>query len=214
MRTGLVGALLVGGVLLLPDAAAAQHSSAITVDRGSFAIVPFAGYLVSENFVEGPLNTSLGGTGAALYGVQAGLPLAPGASIVGTVGYSSGSLEVGLPLLGGVSVGDNRVLLLDAGVELRLDSWETRGRRLVPLMQFGGGALRREVSVIGLTAKTTDFMVSGGIGADVLLGSGMALRIMAKDHYGKADFGTVGPLSAKTDDLHTLALSAGLRFAF
>jgi hypothetical protein len=37
---------------------------------------------------------------------------------------------------------------------------------------------------------------------------------MAKDHYGKADFGSLGELRARTKDIHSLALTGGIRFAF
>ena len=216
MRARIVGATVLGTLVFSVGVGEAQgrRESTISVNRGSFAIVPFGGYLIGENFVEGPLNTSLGGVGAPLYGAQLSFPLAPGVSLVGTAGYASGDLEVGVPLLGGLSIGDNRTMVFDGSVELRPDSWEADGKRFIPIVQFGGGAMHRELSVMGVTAKSTDFMVSGGLGADMPLSSNMAIRVMAKDYYGKADFGSVGPLTAKTKDLHTLGLSAGLRFSF
>ena len=217
MRRILVGALAVGAVLLTADATQAQRAprgSAITVSRGSFSVSPFAGYLVSQNYLEGPLSSTLGVVNAPLYGAQATLPLAPGASLVGTVGYSTGDLEVGVPVLGGLSVGENRTWLFDGGVELRLDSWENSGKSFVPLIQFGGGALRREVVVAGMSAASTDFMVSAGIGADFPIAPNIGVRLLAKDHYGKVDFGEFAGVEARTDDLHTLALSGGLRISF
>jgi hypothetical protein len=217
MRSTFITTALLGAVVLSAEAVSAQTQptvSSIMVTRGEFSVTPLGGYLVSQKFVEGPLNTSLGVVNAPLYGVQASLPLAPGASLVGTMGYASGDLEVGVPILGGVSIGSSNTWLFDASVELRLDSWQERGKRFVPLAQLGGGALRREVSVAGISAHTTDFMVSAGVGADFPITRNLAIRIMGKDHYGKADFGTVGPISAKTDDLHTLALTGGLRIAF
>jgi hypothetical protein len=204
------------GALLVTAAADAQtpSSSAVPANRGSFGIAPFAGYLVSESLMDGPLNTSLGGVSAPLYGAQASLPLAAGASLVGTIGYASGDLEVGVPLIGGMSVGDSQTWIVDAAVELRPDSWAARGHRFVPILHFGGGALRRELSVAGFSARSTDLVVSVGLGADFPVAPNVAIRVMAKDHYGKADFGSVGPVNGKTDDLHTFALSAGLRFAF
>lgn len=216
MKRSLVGiaAMFAAVAAQNPLHAQAPRSSTITVDRGDFAIAPFGGYLISPKYVEGPLGTSLGGAGAPLYGAMASLPLAPGASLVGTIGYAGGDLEVGVPLIGGVAVGRNRTLLLDASVELRLDSWEADGGRFIPVVQLGGGALRREVSVLGATGRSTDFVVSGGIGADVPIASNIGLRVMVKDHYGKADFGSVGSISARTGDLHTVALSGGLRVTF
>jgi hypothetical protein len=186
------------------------RSSAISVTRGEFAIAPYAGYLVSQNFFDGPLNTSLSIQSSTVYGAQLSFPLAPGASLVGTIGYGSGDLEAGIPILGGLSVGKTNTLLLDAAVELRLE----KGKRFIPVFELGGGAIRREVTILGVTADATDFQVSGGFGADMPLAPNIALRVMAKDHYGKADFGSVGPLNARTKDLHTVALTGGLRIAF
>ena len=212
MRYTKVGAVMLGSMVLLASALEAQRvprSTPITITRGEFSVAPFGGYLVQQSFLEGPLNTSLGTVNAPLFGVQASLPLTPGSSIIGTVGYASGDLEVGAPFLGGVSIGNSDTWVFDAAVELRGDM-----ARFKPFAQLGGGALYRKVGVLGVTADATDFMVSGGVGADVPLTSNIAIRFMAKDHYGKADFGSLGNFEAKTNDLHTFALSAGLRFAF
>lgn len=200
-----------GVVSVLVFAGAAQAQSPISVNRGNFAITPYAGYLVSQSFFDGPLNTSLSIQSSPLFGAQVSMPLAPSASIVGTVGYGSGDLEAGIPIIGGVSVGQTNTLLLDASVELKL---EQAGRSWAPVFQLGGGAVRREVTIMGVNADATDFQVSGGIGVDMPLGSNIALRLLAKDYYGKADFGSVGSLEAKTNDLHTVALTGGVRIAF
>src|SRR5688572_12067490 len=169
MRSTYQTATLIGAVLLGAGSASGQtqpRSSSIIVTRGEFSVQPYGGYLVSQKFVEGPLNSSLGVVSSPLYGLQASLPLAPGASLVGALGYSSGDLEVGVPILGGVNIGSSSTWLFDAAVELRLDSWQEKGKRFVPLVHLGGGALRRELTVAGVSANTTDFMVSGGVGAD------------------------------------------------
>jgi hypothetical protein len=202
----------VAGVLaVLGFAGAAEAQSPISVNRGNFAITPYAGYLVSQSFLEGPLNSTLGIQSAPVYGAQVSLPLAPAASIVGTIGYGAGDLEAGIPIVGGISVGKTNTLLLDASVELRLENAQSR---VVPVFQLGGGVLRREVTILGVTADATDFQVSGAIGFDMPVASNIALRVMAKDHYGKADFGSVGPLEVKSNDLHAVALTGGVRIAF
>ncbi|MGQ0815810.1 MAG: outer membrane beta-barrel protein [Gemmatimonadota bacterium] len=192
-------------------AQAGRRSSDITISRGSFAIAPFGGYLLSQRFMDGPLGTSLDVVSSSVYGVQASLPLAPSASIIGSIGHGSGDLEAGLPIIGGISVGTTSTTLFDASVELR---FERKAARFIPLVQLGGGAIRREVTVAGMSASTTDFQVSGALGADFPLASNIALRVLAKDHYGKADFGSIGSLDARTDDLHAVALTGGLRIAF
>lgn len=202
------------GVLAAATSAAAQgagRSSDISISRGSFAVAPFAGYLLSQRFVDGPLSSSLNAQAAPLYGLQASLPLAPSASLIGTFGYSSGDLQAGIPIIGGISLGSTSTAVFDASVELRM---EGKAGGLIPLMQLGGGAIRREVTVAGVSASTTDFQVSGGVGADIALGPNLALRLMAKDYYGKADFGSLGPLTARTEDMHAIALTGGVRIAF
>jgi hypothetical protein len=174
------------------------------------AVQPYAGYLVGQQFVKGPLSSSLSVLSAPLYGVQVSLPLAPSASLTGGIGYASGDLQAGLPIIGGVSFGSAATTLFDAGVELRLGS----AGRLIPLAQLGGGATHRRVTVAGIHASTTDLQVSGGLGVDMPLSSNLALRLMAKDYYGKADFGSLGTIRASTDDVHALALTGGIRFAF
>ncbi len=210
LMAGVLGALAIGA-----QSAQAQleRPNTISIDRGEFAVAPYAGYLLSQSFFEGPLNSKLTIQSAPLYGVQASLPLAPGAALVGGIAYASGDLKAGLPIIGGISVGNTSTTLFDASVELRLHSFSQAGR-FIPVLELGGGAIHRTVTVAGLDAKTTDFQVSGGIGADMPLTSNLSLRLMAKDHYGKADFGSFAGLSAKTDDLHTVALMGGVRIAF
>ena len=208
--------LLMGAVATLAWSQAAQaqaRSSAISVNRGLFAVAPYAGYLVSQSFFEGPLNSTLSIQSSPVYGAQVSMPLAPAASLVGTIGYGSGDFEAGIPIVGGISLGQSSTLLLDASVELRLESLAARNR-FIPVFQLGGGAIKREVTVLGVTADATDFQVSGAVGADFPISSNIALRLMAKDHYGKADFGSLGSLNARTEDLHTVALTGGLRIAF
>jgi transcriptional accessory protein Tex/SPT6 len=111
--------------------------------------------------------------------------------------------------LGGIDIGDSNALIMDASAELRASLG-----RVAPLVQFGGGAIRREVSVAGISADGTDFHVSAGIGVDIPIASNVGLRLMAKDHYGKADFGGVGEFRARTRDIHALAITGGLQITF
>jgi hypothetical protein len=210
MRFKLLMASAVTLLAATTSADAQTRSSNITISRGSFTVTPFAGYLLSQRFVDGPLGTSLNVASAPMFGVEASLPLAPSASLLGTVGYASGDLEAGLPIVGGISVGETTTTVFDASVELRLDN----GGRFIPVLQLGGGATRREVTVLGISASTTDFEVSGGIGADFPISSSIGLRLMAKDYYGKANFGSIGSLEVSTDDLHAVAFTGGLRIAF
>lgn len=214
MRSTTIMAGALTALVLGSTAAQAQRvprSSTIAVNRGDFAIAPYGGYLVSQTFFEGPIGTELNVQSAPLFGVQASLPLAPGASLVGSIAHASGDLDIGVPILGGVAVGTGSTTLFDASVELRMGSERSR---FLPVVQLGGGAIQRKVTVAGVDADATDFQVSGALGADFPVTSNLSVRVMAKDHWGKADFGSVGPLSAKSDDLHAVALMGGVRFTF
>lgn len=180
---------------------------------GTFGLAPFAGYLVSESLIEGPLGTSLGSASGPVIGGQLSLPLGGWVSLVGTVAYGGADLEAGVPILGGVSVGDTETWLFDGTFELRPD-WDDGGARVIPVVQLGAGAIDRRLSVGGIDATSTDFVVAGGAGFDIPVGAGMSIRLLARDLYGKADFGSIGSVRARTDEVHTMSFSAGLRFGF
>lgn len=210
---------LCAGALLAPLSLQAQSpSGTIMVNRGSFEVTPFAGVMLTQKFAHA-YGTDLGPANTGIYGVQAGLPLAPGASLLGAVAYSGGNLEAGIPLVGGISVGNSKTYIYEGAVQLRADSWEAQGRRLIPLAQLGAGAIHRDISVSGLHARTTDFMVSGGLGVDVPVTQSVAVRVLAKDYVAKASFGSyylgsLGTLDANTKELNNVALTAGIRFTF
>lgn len=213
MRLGRL-VFLVASTLAGAAPVVAQKSTPISVTRGEFSVSPYGGYLISQEFFEGPLNTTLGVNAAPVYGLQGSLPLSPAGSLVGTVGYAAGDLEVGLPILGGIDLGNSSTWLFDLSVELRGSPGMLGLGRIVPLAQLGGGAVHRRLSVYGLDAKSTDFTVSAGVGADLPITSNIAIRLLARDYLGKADFGTLGPLVAKTQDIHAVTLSTGLRIGF
>lgn len=75
------------------SAEAQRRSTDIAVSRGEFAIAPFGGYLLSQRFIDGPLGTSLDVASAPMYGIQISLPLAPSASLIGTIAHASGDLK-------------------------------------------------------------------------------------------------------------------------
>ena len=204
---GLMGLAAAGSA----EAQAPHRSSDISIARGSFAVTPFAGYLLSQRLVDGPLGSTLDLESAPVYGVQVSLPLAASASLVGTIAHSSSDLGARMPILGGVSFGTATTTVFDAAAELRLAG---NASRFVPLVQLGGGAIRRELTVQGVSAATTDFTVSGGLGADVPISRSLSIRLLARDHYGKADFGSIGSLEASTDDMHAVSLTGGVRLTF
>lgn len=186
-------------------------SNTIMVKRGEFALTPYAGYVFTTKLANGPLSSSLSSANGALYGVQAGLPLSPNASLVGGIGYSSADLKAGA--LGfGVKVGTSVAWLYEGDLELR-GSQQKQGvaEGFTPFVQVGAGAIHRKVTALGLSATSTDFAINGGVGADFTVTPGLTLRVMAKDYVGKATFDSG---LAQTNTLNNIALNAGVRFTF
>ncbi len=179
---------------------------------GSIELAPYAGYMITSDYLSGPLNTSLTTSGGALYGIQMGLPLGRSVSLYGNVAYSNPSLRIGLPILGGVDFGRNEMLLYDGGLELRAPA---RIGAASPFLQLGAGAVHNSVSAGPIDLRATNFAANAGLGVDVGVLPNATLRLMAKDYVGKFDFREAtgfGGVDGKT--AHNIGLSAGLRVAF
>ena len=177
-------------------------------------VTPYAGYLISGDILKGPLGTSLSTAGGPVYGAQVGLKLAPAISLIGNVGYSTGDLKVGVPILGGYSVGNSTMLMYDGGIELTLPNGAASGLSFAPFLQVGAGAMRYEANTSVISTHATNFAGNAGVGADVALGPSMGLRLMVKDYIGKFDFKEATALDVSGETTHNWALSAGLRLAF
>src|SRR5688500_6647066 len=80
-------------------------------------VTPYAGYLITGNFVEAPLGVSLTSASGPVYGAQLTIPLTPGVSLMGNIAGSKGDLELGLPILGGIALGETQTLLFDGGLQ-------------------------------------------------------------------------------------------------
>lgn len=190
----------------------AQRGSDIRVTRGQLEVAPYAGYIFTNHFANGPFGTSLGSGNGAIYGVQAGLPLAPAASLVGGLAYSSADLKANGPFIGGVKVGTSVAWIYEGALQLRATKPTTGNvAGVLPFLQVGAGAIHRRLTAAGLAATSTDFAMNGGVGVDYMIGQNLALRLMAKDYVGKATFDSD---LAQTNTLNNVALSAGLRLSF
>lgn len=176
---------------------------------------PYAGVMVFGNYLNGPLNTTLSNKPGMLYGTQVGLSLSPELSLVGNIGYTSSSIEVGLPILGGISVGHSSMLLYDADLEYGFGAMRSGTTALTPFVQAGVGAMRYDVSAIDILSTTaTNFAGNVGVGADIAMGKGMALRLLAKDYIGKFDFKDAIGFDVDGSTAHNFGFTAGLRFDF
>src|SRR5512132_1027787 len=105
-----IAAVLGGAALLAPVAAEAQSVAAPRTGQ-LFELSPYAGYMKFGKLVSGPLGTSITGAPGPIYGAQLGVHLTNHVAIIGNVAHASGDLQIGLPFLGGISVGNSSAWL-------------------------------------------------------------------------------------------------------
>lgn len=175
---------------------------------------PYAGVMVFGNYLDGPLGTSISNAPAALYGTQLGMSLAPGLELIGNIGYAASDMKVGIPILGGVSVGRSSMLIYDAGLEYNFGTSKYGAMPLSPFIQAGVGAIRYDINASIISTQATNLAGNVGVGADVRVGTGMAMRLLARDYIGKFNFQDATGLGISGNTSHNWALSAGVRFDF
>ena len=200
------------GIALMPIAAplAAQAPGSGTV----LHVSPYVGYMIFGDYLKGPVGTTLSNAPGPVYGAQVGLSLAPNLSLVGNLGYSATDIKIGVPFLGGVSVGHSSLLLYDADLAYNLGAAKGGAASFSPFVQAGAGAMRYKVDESILSTNATNFAGNVGLGADFTVGRGMALRVLAKDYIGKFNFKDATGLGINGETAHNLAFTAGLRFDF
>jgi len=187
-----------------------------TVGSGSeFEVAPYVGYMVFGNYLEGPLGTSLSSSTAPVYGAQLGMRLTPNIVLLGNVASSSGDLKVGLPFIGGTSIGTNSLLMYDADLQLDLPHAGDKDLSFSPFIQAGIGQMRYDIQAISiLQTQATNTAYNVGAGADIAVGKGFGVRLMAKDYIGKFNFQDATSFDIQGRTAHNFALSAGLRIDF
>lgn len=173
-------------------------------------LVPTAGYMVFGDVLRGPIGTSLSNANGPVFGAQLTLPIGGPVSMYLGGAYARSEMQVGIPVLGGVSVGDTDAWLGDAGLELRAGS----AGAVRPFVQAGIGAAHYNIQTGPLDLSSTGLTFAGGVGVDVPLGQTLGLRIMAKDYVGKFDFRDVSGLDLESRTAHNVALNVGVRMAF
>jgi hypothetical protein len=177
-------------------------------------VSPYAGYLISGNYLSGPLGTTLSNAPGMVYGTQVGLSLSPDLSLIGNIGYSTSDMKVGIPFLGGVTIGNSSTLLYDAGLEYEIGSTAAGSFNFSPFVQAGVGAMKYDISASVIDTHATNFAGNIGVGADFKLGKTMAMRFLAKDYIGKFNFQDATGLGISGNTAHNVAITAGLRFDF
>jgi hypothetical protein len=166
--------------------------------------------MLPSDLVSGPLGTRIGVAVGPVYGGQLGVSLGHGIALVGHVGYTTADVEAGLPILGGIDFGQSEAWLFDGALQLSLPT----GSAVRPFLQVGGGGIRRDITVGPVTVRSTAPAFNAGVGFDLSLGSGVSVRLLARDHVGKFDFEEAVLVDLGQGTMHNVALSAGLRLAF
>lgn len=179
---------------------------------GGASLTPYAGFLVTGDWYSGPLGTSLSATNAPLFGVQGAVPIASRVSLVGNLAYAAGDLRIGLPIVGGVNVGSAKTWMYDAGVEIGGLNGKTKG--IAPYVQGGIGGMTNDISNRLLSTRSSNFAYTAGVGIDLGVANGFAIRVQAKDWIGK--FNSADAVGFRVDGnlTHNWALSAGVRVGF
>ena len=202
-------------LLVAPSLAVAQsRGSSPLVSNTVFEATPYVGYMFFGDYLSGPLGTAVTNAPAPVVGAQLGMKLAPNLSLVGNIATASSDIQAGIPILGGVSIAQSRVQMFDAGLQLALPVSSMSGTAFTPFIQAGAGAMRYDITESFVTTSSTNFAANVGLGADVSVGSGVGIRVMAKDYIGQFDMQQATYLDIGTNTTNSYSFSAGVRFSF
>jgi hypothetical protein len=202
VRTAFVASL----VLALPLASQAQGTGV------GAHLTPYAGYLVTGNWYDGPVGTSIAATNAPMVGAQGSIPLTKGIALVGNLAYASGDLRIGLPLLGGVNVGSAKTWLYDAGLEL--GGLVGRSKGIAPFVQGGIGGMTNDIKASVFETRASNVAYSAGVGVDIGFSEGFAVRVQAKDWISRFNSEDAIGFRADGNLAHNWALTAGVKLRF
>ena len=202
-------------LLAAPSLALAQSRGASPLASNTvFEATPYVGYMFFGDYLSGPLGTAVTNAPAPVVGAQLGMKLAPNLSLVGNIATASSDIQAGIPILGGVSIAQSRVQMFDAGLQLALPVSSMSGTAFTPFIQAGAGAMRYDITESFVTTSSTNFAANVGLGADVSVGSGVGIRVMARDYIGQFDMQQATYLDIGTNTTNSYAFSAGVRFSF
>jgi hypothetical protein len=207
MTSSFVRPLAAAAAVLTLTASTAQAQTGVGAH-----LTPYAGYLVTGNWYDGPWGTNIATTNAPMIGAQGAIPLTRGVSLIGSLGYASGDLRIGLPLFGGVNVGSAQTWLYDAGLEL--GGLADRSRGIAPFVQGGIGGMTNDIKASVFETRASNVAYTAGVGVDVGISDALALRIQAKDWIGRFNSEDAVGFRAEGNLAHNWALTAGVKLRF
>jgi hypothetical protein len=180
----------------------------------TFKVTPYAGYMFFGDYLKGPLGTSITNAPGLMYGTQINMPIAPNLSLVGNLGYTSSDIQIGVPFFGGISAGHSTMYMYDAGLEYDFRPSKSGSVPFTPFITGGVGAMHYNIDEDFATTQATNLAGNVGLGADFVVGRGVALRLMAKDYIGQFNFQDATGLGLTGQTANNFALTAGLKFDF
>ncbi|MCO4099581.1 MAG: porin family protein [Gemmatimonas sp.] len=203
VRTSLAAVIVAASPLL----AQAQKGTGVGAH-----LTPFAGYLITGDWYDGPVGTSIAATNAPMLGVQGGIPLSKGVSLVGNLAYASGDLRIGLPLLGGVNVGSANTWMYDVGLEL--GGLAGRSTGIAPFVQGGIGGMTNDIKASVFETRASNVAYTAGVGVDLGISNGLVVRVQAKDWISRFNSEDAVGFRVNGNLAHNVALTAGVKLRF
>jgi hypothetical protein len=205
-------------LIVAASVVAAGSLGAQTPESGTgttFHVTPYAGYMFFGDYLKGPLGTSLTNAPGLMYGTQINMQLSPNIALVGNLGYTSSDIQIGVPFFGGVSAGHSTMYMYDAGLEYDFKATKGGSIPFTPFITGGVGAMRYNIDEGDFfSTQATNLAGNVGLGADFVVGRGVALRLMAKDYIGQFNFQDATGLGLTGQTANNFALTAGLKFDF
>lgn len=195
-------------------AMSAGAASTVEAQNPAARLTPYVGFLSSGSIASGPLGFEIGNAGAPVYGLQLGINVTPNIAIVGNVGYADSELEAGLPIIGGYGFADSKVLMYDGGLQLRFPAVTGGGTGIVPFVEGGVGAIRNELTVGPVRTTSTNVAFVAGGGLDLQLTNSLGVRLMAKDHMSRFDYGEAIGIPNEGRRAHNWVLGLGLNLGW
>lgn len=191
----------------------AVSQDAVAQAPAGIFVAPYAGYMIHSAWYDGPLGTHITPSNAPVVGAQVGVPLMKGVSLTGNLAYSSGDLDIRVPIVGGVGVGTNKTWMYDAAIEIGGLSVQSQSA-IAPFVQGGLGGITNNISNRLLDIHSTNLAWIAGVGVDMRMARSVALRVQARDYIGRFDSQEAVGFNVKGNLAHNWALGAGVKFVF